>query len=160
MEEKVKKIIEILSENNKTISCMESCTGGALASEITSQEGASNILKFSAVTYSNEYKVKLGVDKKIIERYTVYSKETAKEMSKKISDFSNSNIGIGITGKLNRPDENNSFGKDNEVFISVYNSDKKIYIIDSLVVEKNTRKENKNIVVEKTLDMILKQINI
>ena len=32
---------------------MESCTGGGVVNAITNIEGASDILKFSAVTYSN-----------------------------------------------------------------------------------------------------------
>ena len=51
---KLEQIVKILTNNNQTISTMESCTGGALANAITNIEGASNILKFSAVTYSNE----------------------------------------------------------------------------------------------------------
>ena len=44
----------------------------------------------------------MGVDSEVIEKYSVYSIETAHEMSKNISKFANSDIGIGITGKLNR----------------------------------------------------------
>lgn len=55
-----KEIIEILTERNETIATMESCTGGGVANAITNIEGSSNILKFSAVTYSNEYKIKMG----------------------------------------------------------------------------------------------------
>ena len=53
------KINEILNEQNKTISFMESCTGGYLANEITNVSGASNVLRVSLVTYSNEYKIKI-----------------------------------------------------------------------------------------------------
>ena len=90
MEEKLKNIIQRLTEKNETISTMESCTGGELASSITNMEGASEVLKFSAVTYSNEFKIKMGVSSDIIDKYSVYSIETAKEMSKKIIDFTNS----------------------------------------------------------------------
>ena len=100
------KVVELLIKNNKTISTMESCTGGALVNAITNIPGASEVLKFSAITYSNEYKIKLGVDSKIIDKYTVYSIETADEMSKVISNYTNSNYGVGITGKLSRPDIN------------------------------------------------------
>ena len=55
----MKEIVNKLINIKKTISTMESCTGGALASSITDIEGASEILKFSAVTYSNEFKIKL-----------------------------------------------------------------------------------------------------
>ena len=70
---------------------MESCTGGAVVSSITNVSGAGEVLKFSAVTYSNEFKIKMGVNKEVIDKYTVYSIETAMEMSKNISDFANSN---------------------------------------------------------------------
>lgn len=90
---KLEEIVKILTEQNKTVSTMESCTGGALANAITNIPGASEILKFSAVTYSNEFKIKMGVPKDIIDTYSVYSIETAIEMSKKISEFINSNYG-------------------------------------------------------------------
>ena len=73
---------------------MESCTGGGVVNAITNIEGASEVLKFSAITYSNEFKIKMGVDSNIIDKYSVYSIETAMEMSKNISKFSNSNYGI------------------------------------------------------------------
>lgn len=159
MEENIKQIIKILTKQHKTISTMESCTGGALASEITNIEGSSNILKYSAVTYSNEYKIKMGVDKQIIEKYSVYSTETAQEMSKKITEFTNSNYGIGITGKLNRPDEYNNFGKDNEVFISIYNKEENNYYNYTITVTNKTRKENKKQIINLVSEKLLKIIN-
>ena len=71
MEEVVKRLID----KNKTISTMESCTGGGVANAITNVEGASEVLKFSAVTYSNEFKIKMGVSKDVIDKYSVYSME-------------------------------------------------------------------------------------
>ena len=118
-----KKIIKKLTALGKTISTMESCTGGGVVNAITNIEGSSDVLKFSAVTYSNEYKEKMGVSKKTIEKYTVYSRETAQDMAKTISQYTNSDYGVGITGKLNRVDKNNPFGKDNVVFISIYEKD-------------------------------------
>ena len=98
MKEMCEKIVEKLKKQNKTIAFMESCTGGLLANSITNVSGASEIIKISLVTYSNEYKIKFGVDKNVIEKYTVYSAETAKEMAKNVANFANSNIGVGITG--------------------------------------------------------------
>ena len=63
---KREEIVEKLRKLGKTIATMESCTGGAVANEITNIPGASEILKFSAVTYSNEYKIKMGVSEDII----------------------------------------------------------------------------------------------
>lgn len=154
----MKKIVDLLIKNNKTISTMESCTGGGVANQITNIEGASEILKFSAVTYSNEYKIKMGVSKKTIDKYSVYSIEVAKEMSKSISDFTSSDYGIGITGKLNRVDINNAFGEDNAVFISIYDKAKDKYYTEKLEVNEKSRKENKELVInlikEKLLEIV------
>ena len=96
------KIVNLLNKRNKTISFMESCTGGYLANEITNVSGASNVLKVSLVTYSNEYKIKFGVTKQTLDKYTVYSKETAKEMAKNVALFADSNFGISVTGELRK----------------------------------------------------------
>lgn len=155
---KLEEIVKILTEQNKTVSTMESCTGGALANAITNIPGASEILKFSAVTYSNEFKIKMGVPKEIIDTYSVYSIETAIEMSKKISEFTNSNYGIGITGKLNRVDSHNLSGDDSTVYFSIYNKDNNTNYNGSLKVTKETRKENKeeviNLIVDKLYEII------
>ena len=143
----MKRVIERLTELGKTISTMESCTGGGVADAITSIEGASEVLRFSAVTYSNEYKIKMGVDSNVIDKYSVYSPEVAREMSKNISEFANSNYGVGITGKLNRVDKNNPFGKDNVVFISIYDRDNDKYYDYSVEVKEKSRKENKVVVI-------------
>ena len=154
----MKKVVKKLTEKNKTISTMESCTGGGVANAITSIEGASEVLKFSAVTYSNEYKIKMGVSSKVIDKYSVYSMETAMEMSKNISKFANSNYGVGITGKLNRIDKNNLFGEDNIVYICIYDRDNDKVNTFQIKVDKETRKENKEevikIVKEKLLEII------
>ena len=144
MNKTFKNIVKILINNNLTISTMESCTGGAIASAITDIEGSSSILKYSAITYSNEYKIEMGINPLTIEKCSVYSIETAQEMAYNISKYTNSDIGIGITGKLNRIDPNNERGKDNEVFISIYYNKK--YYNQSIIVNKKTRKQNKNLV--------------
>ena len=122
----MRDVVNLLIEKKMTIATMESCTGGFVASSITDIDGSSSVLKFSAVTYSNEYKIKMGVSKEVIDKYSVYSMNVAREMAKKISDFANSDIGVGITGKINRVDENNLFGDDNKIYYAIYdkNSDK------------------------------------
>ena len=143
----MQKIIKKLTDLNKTIATMESCTGGGVANSITNIEGASEVIKFSAVTYSNEFKIKMGVSKDIILKYSVYSIETAMEMSKSISIFANSNYGIGITGKLNRVDKHNMFGNDNVVFVSIYDKDLDKFYNYQIEVDKPSRKENKELVI-------------
>ncbi len=155
----MKEVVDLLINKQKTISTMESCTGGALVNAITNIPGASAILKFSAITYSNEYKIKMGVDSRIIDKYTVYSRETATEMSKSISNYTNSNYGVGITGKLSKPDINNPYGEDNLVFISIYDRDHDKYYHKEIKVNKITREENKNIVIKEIINMLINIIN-
>ena len=150
----MKEIVNLLSLKNETIATMESCTGGGLANEITSYEDASKVLKFSAITYSNEYKIKMGVKEEIINKYTVYSIETAHSMASSISNFTNSNFGVGITGKLNKVDLDNPYGEDNIVFVSIYEKDNNIYHDLEIKVDKNTRKENKIFVINKIIDKL------
>ena len=149
-----KKIVDKLIEDNKTISTMESCTGGGVANAITNIEGASSVLKFSAVTYSNEYKMKMGVSKDVIDKYSVYSIETAHEMAFNISRFTNSDYGIGITGKLNRADENNNYGEDNEVFISIFDKENQMFIDSDIKVYEKTRELNKKIVLDEIISSL------
>ena len=139
----MKRIVEKLKQNNKTISTMESCTGGGVANAITNIEGAIEVLKFSAVTYSNEFKIRMGVSSEVIDKYTVYSIETAMEMSKNISAFTNSNYGVGITGKLNRVDKNNLFGSDNTVYISIYDKNEDKFYEYDVKVKNQTRDKRK-----------------
>lgn len=148
----MKEVIDFLRENNISISTMESCTGGGIVNAITNIEGASEVLKFSAVTYSNEYKIKMGVSIKTIDKYSVYSMEVAHEMAKCISNFTNSDIGIGITGKLNRADINNNCGKDNQVFISIFY--KSNYYDKVILVKKETREKIKKSIIDEIISML------
>jgi len=154
----MKRVVNRLRELNKTIATMESCTGGAVASSITNIEGASEILKFSAVTYSNEYKIKMGVNKDTIDKYSVYSIEVAKEMSKSISAFANSDYGIGVTGKINREDKDNPYGKNNLAYVSIYEKENDKYYILEVYMEDQTRLENKELIIKNIIDKLLEII--
>ena len=158
MYDKAKIIIDRLDKNGKYISTMESCTGGGVVNTLTSIEGASNVLKFSAVTYSNEYKIKMGVDKRVIDKYSVYSSEVSVEMAKAITLFANSDYGIGITGKLNRVDEQNPYGEDNVVFFTIYDKANDKCYSDSLKVLGRNRIVNKEEVIEYIFDKFLNVI--
>ena len=147
--ERLKEVVAKMTREHHTISTMESCTGGGVANSITNIEGASEVLRFSAVTYSNEYKMKMGVSSDVIDKYSVYSEECSIEMSKNISMFAGSDFGVGITGKLNRVDINNPFGEDNVVFISIYDKDNDKFYNYKVEATKGSRKENKELVINK-----------
>ncbi len=151
----MKDVVDKLIELNKTISTMESCTGGGLANSITNVSGSSSVFKFGAVTYSNSFKIKMGVDESIIDKYSVYSSEVAREMSKKISMFTESDYGVGITGKLNDVDKNNLYGADNQVFISIYDASFDKFYDANIFVDKDNRCDNKSEVINKVKEILL-----
>lgn len=144
----MRDVVNLLIEKKMTIATMESCTGGFVASSITDIDGSSSVLKFSAVTYSNEYKIKMGVSKEVIDKYSVYSMNVARKMAKKISDFANSDIGVGITGKINRVDENNLFGDDNKIYYAIYDKNSDKYYEYELIAINDTRLNNKKYIME------------
>lgn len=133
------EIVRILKENKETISFMESCTGGFLSSTLTNVEGASSVISFSAVTYSNDAKIKMGVEEDVISTSTVYSMEVAKQMAKAISIFASSTYGVGVTGKLGVSDPSNPYGEDNMVYIGIYDCKRDVYIEQTLTVERKDR---------------------
>ena len=155
----MEEIVNKLRIMKKTIATMESCTGGYIVNAITNIPGASYVLKYSAVTYSNEFKIKMGVDEEIINKYSVYSQEVADQMSLKISEFADSNYGIGITGKLLRADQNNEFGLDNEVFISIYDRDENNYLKSKVKVVYESREENKELILQEVKKLLLKKLS-
>ena len=151
----MKNVVEKLKLLNKTVATMESCTGGGVSNAITNIEGSSSIFKFGAVTYSNEYKIKMGVNSDIIDEYSVYSMETADEMSKKISNFTISDYGIGITGKINKSDTANPFGEDNRVFISIYDRNMNKFYNSEVITTDGSRSYNKDIIINNVIEMLL-----
>ena len=154
----MKELVERLIKEGKKIATMESCTGGGVADAITSIEGASEIIGFSAVTYSNQAKMMMGVSPIVIEHYSVYSMETADEMSYNICERAGSDFGVGVTGKLNRVDVNNPYGEDNVVFITIYDKDNDKYYNYKVEATKESRKENKELVIDKIKEELVKII--
>ena len=95
----MKSLIRILTKKKLKISFAESCTGGLLASTITSISGASKVFNLGIVTYSNQTKIKvLKVNKKIIRKYGAVSHECCSAMVKNLSKISKANINVSITG--------------------------------------------------------------
>ena len=95
----MKSLIKILIKKKIKISVAESCTGGLLSSNITSQSGASKIFGLGLVTYSNQAKIKiLKVNKNIIKKYGAVSHECCSAMVNNLSKMSKAGIYISITG--------------------------------------------------------------
>ena len=93
------KVVKLLSKKRLNISFAESCTGGLLASTITSISGSSKVFTIGLVTYSNQAKIKfLKVPKKIILKHGAVSYETCLSMVKNLNKISKTNIAVSITG--------------------------------------------------------------
>jgi nicotinamide-nucleotide amidase len=92
-------IAKLLKDNKKTIATAESCTGGTIASLITSVPGSSKYFKGSIVAYSNEVKVKvLGVSQSTLEVHGAVSQETVEAMAKGVMEVLGTDYAIATSG--------------------------------------------------------------
>lgn len=126
------KVVKKLISTNITISTMESCTSGLIASMITDTEGASAIFPGGYVTYLNETKVLVGVNEEMIRQYGVYSRECAQAMAETVQKKLHTDIGIGITGTTGNLDPNNADSIQGKVFFCIIIQDNvKIFEFDA-----------------------------
>ena len=99
MHQLAKKIINNLTKKKLTISVAESCTGGMLASAITSVNGSSKVFDLGFVVYSNKSKVNiLKISKNIIKKYGSVSEQVCLSMVKNLNKINKTNISVAITG--------------------------------------------------------------
>ncbi|MBE5827340.1 MAG: CinA family protein [Butyrivibrio sp.] len=117
--EKYTRITNTLIKKQLSITTMESCTSGQIASLITDTEGSSAIIKGAFVTYSNEAKLRCGVSADVINKFGVYSMETASEMAGACRSFYDADIGIGVTGTLGNMDPGNEDSVPGEVYFAI-----------------------------------------
>lgn len=94
----VSVIKKLLEEKKQTLCCIESLTGGMLASEIASCSGISSCFKGSLTAYWNEIKELAGVNPETIEKYGAVSKETATEMALSVKKLLKTDWSISTTG--------------------------------------------------------------
>ena len=96
---KSKKIVNLLKRKKLKISFAESCTGGLLSSAITSVSGSSKVFTLGLIAYSNQSKTKvLKVSKNIIRKYGSVSEQVCLAMVKNLNKISKTNISVSITG--------------------------------------------------------------
>ena len=95
----MKNLVRLLTKKKLKLSVVESCTGGMLASSITSISGASKVFNLGLVTYSNQAKIRiLKVNKNIIKNYGAVSHQCCLAMVNNLSKISKANINVSITG--------------------------------------------------------------
>ena len=132
----MKYLVNKLQKKKLKISFAESCTGGMLATAITSISGASKIFNLGLITYSNEAKINiLRVNKKIIQKYGAVSPECCEAMVKNLSKISKADVNVSITG-IAGPKGGTKTKPVGLVYIGVKKSNK-------LIVTKNIFKQKK-----------------
>ena len=149
----MKSLIKKLVRKKLKISSAESCTGGMLASKITSISGASKVFNLGLVTYSNQAKIKiLKVKKNIIKKYGAVSQECCKAMVVNLSKISQANINIAITG-IAGPKGGTKKKPVGLVFIGIKKGNK-------IIISKNIFKSKNRISIQKlTVKKTIKIIN-
>ena len=96
IEEAVQKLF---IEKGWTLSCAESCTGGAVASRITQHPGSSGYFLGSIVSYANEVKTAaLKVPKELIEEHGAVSEEVVRQMVKGALELTGSDFAVAVSG--------------------------------------------------------------
>ena len=90
---------KLLNDNNLTVSTAESCTGGKIASLITSVPGSSGWFRGAVVAYDNSIKTGvLGVSKETLRIYGAVSAETAGEMARGARRLMGTDYAVAVTG--------------------------------------------------------------
>lgn len=98
--ESIEKVVgDLLGRKQAHLAVAESCTGGLIADLLTNVPGSSDYFVFSAVTYSNQLKIKiLGVTARTLDRYGAVSEQTAKEMAHGVQQISGTTYGLSVSG--------------------------------------------------------------
>jgi nicotinamide-nucleotide amidase len=89
----------LLRAKNASLALAESCTGGLIAHLLTNVAGSSDYFVFSAVTYSNDLKMKiLDVKSLTLNRYGAVSEQTATEMAFGVQRICGATYGLSVSG--------------------------------------------------------------
>lgn len=148
----MKKLVKILTKKKLKISFAESCTGGMLASEMTSISGASKVFGLGLVTYSNQAKINiLKIKKNIIKKYGAVSPECCEAMVKNLAKISKAQINVSITGVAG-PNGGTKTKPVGLVYIGVKKNNKTL--ITKNIFKLKSRRAIQSATVKRTLEII------
>ena len=148
----MKNLVKILTKKKLKIAFAESCTGGMLASKITSISGASKVFGLGLVTYSNHAKISiLKVNKGIIQKYGAVSPQCCEAMVKNLAKISKAQINVSVTG-IAGPNGGTKTKPVGLVYIGVKNKNK--ILITKNIFKQKSRKAIQNTTVKRTLEII------
>jgi nicotinamide-nucleotide amidase len=148
-------LVSELARRKKTLSTAESCTGGALASQITNAPGSSAIFGFGFVTYANAAKQQLGVSENLLREHGAVSAPVAEALASHALQISGSDYALATTG-IAGPSGGSEDKPVGTVFIALASQG------GSAVVEKyrfNTDRQSfKHLVVQTALNLLRKTL--
>ncbi|MDD3740285.1 MAG: CinA family nicotinamide mononucleotide deamidase-related protein, partial [Bacteroidales bacterium] len=146
---------QLLKTRGKTLSTAESCTGGTIASMITSIPGSSEYYKGSIVAYDNSVKIEtLGVKSKIIEKYGAVSQQVVEQMAKGVLNLLKTDYAIAVSG-IAGPDGGTPEKPVGTIWIAVASKEK---IVCKLFHSLNNREINILRAVNTALAMMIEMI--
>jgi PncC family amidohydrolase len=95
----VQRLLDTCKNLKVTISLAESCTGGRIASELTSRSGSSDVFQGGVVAYSNTLKRSLlNVPESMLVEKGAVSVEVAAVMANSASSLMGSQVALSVTG--------------------------------------------------------------
>lgn len=148
-------IAKKLTQDNKTLSIAESCTGGQIAQIFTQHAGASAYLKGAIVPYATQSKVNiLGVSQALIDKHSVVSAEVAEAMAVQCKKLYATDFAIATTGNAG-PEKGDSQAEIGTVFIAFAS---KNGVISQKLELGNNRLRVINKAVNKALELLSKEI--
>ena len=101
-----KRIARLLSENSRTLSAAESCTGGQISHLLTTVSGSSAWYVGSVTSYATRIKEQvLGVPTSTIREHGLVSSEVAAAMAEGVRHLMNTDYAVTTTGLSEGSDE-------------------------------------------------------
>ncbi|QSW87830.1 competence/damage-inducible protein A [Flavobacterium endoglycinae] len=110
---------KLLAKQNQTVATAESCTGGKIASLLSSVPGSSSYFKGSVVSYATEVKVNvLGIPQELVDQFSVVSAEVASAMAQNVKKLLKTDYALATTGNAG-PSKGDSDAEIGTVFIAL-----------------------------------------
>lgn len=146
---------KLLHEKGLTLSTAESCTGGGIASVITSISGSSEYFKGGIVAYANEVKTALlGVSETTLEKHGAVSEETVLEMAKGAMKSMKTSCAIATSG-IAGPGGGTPTKPVGTIWIAAACNDK---IVTKKLQGDNGREKNTKNSIEKALSLLIEHL--
>ncbi|MBU0940274.1 MAG: CinA family nicotinamide mononucleotide deamidase-related protein [Bacteroidetes bacterium] len=146
---------ELFTKQQKTIATAESCTGGSIASLLSSVPGSSAYFRGSVVSYATDVKIDLlNIPQELITEFSVVSAEVASAMALSVKKLMKTDYAIATTGNAG-PSKGDSNAEIGAVFIAVATPN------DVIVEEFNFGQPREKVIdraVYKSLEMLYKEI--